>query len=311
MWKEGICEEEEEEGGEGGREGGVMMGEEEDVLGLGLVLKEGKVQEGGEGGREDEVEEEGFLLFPCGVGTHPEQENLLVAPTAAAAAEGKEGGMEGGGGGGGGAAAAAGGESLPLSPVPHAQVNSQLLPTYPRRRPSSSLPSSSSSSLPSSTFSVTPARDDFFSVAVKQEEGEERREEGEGEEGEVISAGTSAATTMEGGEGWGEGGGEEGVMLEFGLDMTAAEFQALLSEVEEGGEDGREEGSSSLGLRGGEEEEEGGREGGREGCGYVDESFYFAYPGPQATMAGEGGEAVPSLSQVSTSVVEGEEDGLF
>jgi len=305
LWREEVGAEEEgaeeEEGEEeGAKQGRVMEGEEDD-LGLGFTLKGGKVEKD-VGGMEEE--EERFVLFPCGVdgaGTHPEQENPVLADSAAAAYTegGKEGGEEEREGRG-----RAGGGSIPLSSMPHGQMNSQPSPTYLRRGLSSSIPSTFSSSLPSS---VTPARafpsasaasvaDDFFSVAVKQEE---EGEEG-GEEGEVISAGVSAATTMEGGEGWGEEGGEEGVMMDFGLDMTDTEFQALLSEVEEEGKGEKQE-------RGEEEARKGGRMGAREGggCGYMDESFYFAYPGPQATAAGAGGEAVPILSQVSTSAEEG------
>ena len=259
LWREDVCadeggEEEEEEEDEGGKQGRVMEGEE-DVLGLGLALKGGKVEK---------EEEERFVLFPCGVdgaGTHLEQENLVLAATSSAASD-TEGGNERGAEEreGRGGAAVGGGGGFPLSPVPHGQVNAQPSPTYPRRGPSSSLPSSSLSSLP---FSVTPTRafpsasaatDPFFSVAVKQDD--------EGEEGEVVSAGMSAATTMEGGEGWGEErgeeGGEEGLMMDFGLDMTDTEFQALLSEVEEEEKGKKEEG----GKRGRGRKE--GREGGRE-----------------------------------------------
>ncbi|EWM24390.1 hypothetical protein Naga_100283g5 [Nannochloropsis gaditana] len=309
-------------GAEEGEEGGV----EEDLgMDLGLELK---APVAGESGRKEE--EDSFLLFPCSLeGAQAETENVSM-PSMGVMRDGREDVTEGVTEGGLPEHRGAPVVFAPV-PDPNGDFPplgyGQTRP-FPSLVPSTDPSSLSFSSTPTRSVTVAPPPGDvFFSVSVEGEDGkedgredrredgregavfqegalkpwvkqEEMREEREEEATEVVSAGTSAAATVEGGEGgteevWEDG--EEGrMMMDLGLNMGDATLQAFMAGVGGGMEGGKEGGKGGVGGREGMtgEVNTSGRGMGEGGCGLVDESFYFAYPGPQSEV-GSNGEVPP------------------
>ncbi len=165
--------------------------------------------------------------------------------------------------------------------------------------------SSSSSALPLSLLqhagNARGAAEDIFNVPIdlSQEEGEGgerdcipflKQEEGQGEEGQDegeegerpeeedgISAGTTGDTTMAEEEGgWVDGGGID-ERLDLGLDMTDSEFQAMLMEGENDPSTHHPPATQQPATG-----STTGGEGGGEACAFMDDSFFFAYPGTVA-----------------------------